>query len=723
MTRVDSMEMKETINVPAAGGSPNMRPSSDNEDSTVVSSPVSEEVEVPPFPDPYDGENPLEILPAKQILTEAPSLLWWYLQKSFHHYRYNMKSLKKETLSGLTVSILQVPESVAFSYVAGVDPISGLHATFFLGLITAAVGGKPGMISGAAGALAVVMKDLMADDGPLEDLNKAERFEHLLMCVVFIGVFQMVASFLLLAKFVRLIPQSAMIGFMNGLAIIIFMAQFTAFQECNKYEEFQQCTEDERTYMSLKKGETWILLVHVFLTMFIMHFFPKVPKIGKMLPASMVALVIGTAFEHGINRSLIGYDTRTVGDTAPIDGDFPKGHLPDVSGTDHWGVILSYAGSLAAIGLIESVMTLQAVDEITETPPSTLRSNQECFAQGLANLFCGFFGAMGGDAMIGQSTINVINGARGRLSGMIAGIAMLLIVVVASPVIEYVPIGSLTGVLFMVVIHTFNWGTFKLLTKVRKSDAFVIILVTVLAVVTNLAIAVFAGVVFVALVNSWDAGKILKATTATFTDKHGTETKIYRLYGSLFFGSSRTFTTLFNPKNDPEHVIINFENSLICDYSAIAALYALQQRYANYGKRVTIEKLSTKSKNQLRKQGHIAEAVNYNLNSPSFIAMTDPEIPTFSPLAGPVASPTSPSGSKKKAVHKSGSQPTDVSQLSMFQLPPAGPKDEEELFEEIEKVDHDPTLHDLTTEVEGEDEKEKEKELPKLVVDSDEEEN
>eukprot|EP01006_Ploeotia_vitrea_P045195 TRINITY_DN66919_c6_g1_i1.p1 TRINITY_DN66919_c6_g1~~TRINITY_DN66919_c6_g1_i1.p1 ORF type:complete len:653 (+),score=360.36 TRINITY_DN66919_c6_g1_i1:613-2571(+) len=584
------------------------------------------------------------------------------------------------------------------------------------------------MISGAAGALAVVMKDLMSVTGPLGALTRAERFEHLLMCVVFIGIFQMVAGMMRLAKFVRLIPHSAMVGFMNGLAIIIFMAQFSAFEKCTKYPQYQQCTEQEREWMTLDQGETWMLLVLVFGTMAIMHFFPKTPKIGKVLPASMVALIIGTAFEHGINRAAIGYDTRTVADTAPIEGGFPQAHFPDVSGTSHWGTILSYAGSLAAIGLIESVMTLQAVDEITETPPSTFRSNQECVAQGIANLFCGFFGAMGGDAMIGQSTINVMNGARGRLSGMLAGLMMLFIVVVASPVIELVPIGSLTGVLFMVVLHTFNWSTFKLLTKVRKSDAFVIVLVTSLAVLTDLAIAVGAGVAFTALVNSWDSGKVLRAVTRVQHEKYTNRVlhKTYYIYGSLFFGSARAFTELFDPKRDPKHVRINFENSLICDFSALAAIYSLQKRYASYDKVLSVEKLSTKSKRQLRRQEHVADAVNYNFSTPSFVADVPPTPGMVSPMR---LSPNKRSPSKRLRspshgaassmpdlvlARMSGDAPAEDSpvlhsrshlespkrtatldELPMFDVLPAHPVNVEDLEQAIDQVERDPTLHEL----------------------------
>lgn len=518
-----------------------------------------------------------------------------YTKNSIQFYKENPKALRKELLSGATVAILQVPESVAFSFVAGVDPIVGLYATVFMGAITGLFGGKPAMISGAAGALAVVAKTITDDTGPLSDLTKDQRVEHLFLTMVFVGIFQMVAGIMQLAKFVALIPETAMIGFMNGLAIIIFLAQLTAFQACDAAELFQDCTTDERTWLTLREGETWAVMALVFITMLVMHFSPRIPRVGKILPASLVALFVTTFLEHVINRPLIGYDVRTIEDTAPIDGGLPSFAIPSPDDTD-WGVVLSYAVILGAIGLIESVMTLQAVNEITNTAPTVAHSIQECVAQGLGNLVSALFGSMGGDAMIGQSTINVMNGARGRLSAVSAGFFMFIIIVAAHKVIDLVPIASLTGVLFMVVIHTFNLDTFKLIYRLSPYDGFAIILVTTLAVVTNLAYAVLAGIIWTSLVQSWNSGKILSYKVTETEGK-----KLYTLSGPLFFGSVKTFVGMFNPIDDPDHVTVDFANTNVADFSGVAAIRQVSERYHEQNKHLVLKNLCDTSMFQLNR--------------------------------------------------------------------------------------------------------------------------
>ena len=523
-----------------------------------------------------------------------------------------------QVLSGLTVAVMQVPESVAFSFVAGVPPIVGLYSTVVLGLVTALFGGRPGMISGAAGAMAVVAADLTRDDGPLGAFAPAARFEMLLMCVLLTGLLQAGCGLLQLAKLVRLIPRPAMLGFMNGLAIVIFAAQLSAFTECDSpaADVHTDCEAHELTWLPVAAARTWLTLALVALTMGVMLALPRCSKrAAELLPPSLVAIVLGTVVEHALFRARLGVATRTVGDTAAIDGALPQFHLPDVPADAAWGVIAQYAVSLCLVGLIESVMTLQAVDEITDSLPSSFRSNQECVAQGVANALCGVLGAMGGDAMIGQSTINVMNGARGRLSGAVAAVAMLCFILALSPVIELVPVGTLTGVLFVVVLNTFHWPSFRALRSAPRADALVLVQVTLLAVATNLAVGVIAGVATLAACDAWRRGgefgvesKALTARplaaaaasrgAAAPREDDGGEapTEIAKVYrpvgGPLFFAAATTFTTAFTPARDPRGVAVDFSASAVADYSALSAIDAVAKRYHALGKTVELWNLS-----------------------------------------------------------------------------------------------------------------------------------
>lgn len=542
-------------------------------------------------------------------------------------YKQNPGIFRKEFLSGITVALLQVPESVAFSYVAGLDSLYGLYATVFMGSITALLGGKPAMISGAAGALAVVLAEMTDNNGPLSSLLIEERIQHVLMAVILSGVIQTGFGLLGLAKFVTLIPATAMIGFLNGLAIIIFQAQLSTFKVCTvEGLAFEECSAlDKLEWMSLSNGQSWMVLLSVVMTMFTMQFFPKVPKIGPIIPASLVAIIVATTFEFAINRPLLGWNVRTVEDTAPISGGFPSPRIPDLGDNADWNTVIKFSISLAAIGLFESIMTLQAVNEITKTVPTVFACNMEAIAQGVGNFVSGVFNSMGGDAMIGQSTINVINGARFRLSAFTAGIIMLLIIQVGSPAIEKIPTPSLAGVLFIIVIHTFYWPTFKLLLRLHLVDVISIIGVTALAVTTNLAIAVIAGIVWEALVSVWRNGKLLKCeivfeseppsehaprTTAptdgpSMSSDEITDTtqsvKVYHLEGPLTFGSARQFRSFFTIDADPSHVAIDFKDSLICDFSAVVAIRELATRYKEANKRVSIRHLSHLSRGQIRR--------------------------------------------------------------------------------------------------------------------------
>ncbi|CAH0370836.1 unnamed protein product [Pelagomonas calceolata] len=558
-----------------------------------------------------------------------------YAVDSLTHYKNNPESFKNEVLSGITVAVMQVPESVAFSFVAGVPPLVGLYSTFFLGFITAVIGGKEGMISGAAGAMAVVIKDLMADSGPLSDYSKGDRFNHLLMTVLVCGILQTLCGLFQLAKLVKLISKPCMVGFMNGLGIVIFYAQFGAFKKCpyakatapSSPDYFSDCKENERRWMELggeDAAKTWLTLLLVAFTMAIMVGWPKVipQKYQRLLPSSLVAIIFGTLWEHYVNREGFGVSTRTVGGTEQLKGAFPRYHLPQVpsNGNGEWGVIFQYGISLTFVGLIESVMTLQACDEITETLPSVFRSNQECVAQGVANAVSGLFGAMGGDAMIGQSTINIsVNGARGRLSGATAGILMLFFVVALSPVISTVPIGTLTGVLFMVVLSTFNWQTFPMLAshvlpesllkcvervagplpRIPKADAFVIVLTTVLAVYFNLAVGVVVGTVVLSTFDAWNRGARFQVVKGT----NGPGCVVYQPLQPLFFGTSKDFARAFTPGADPQKCVVDLSRSAVADYTAVDALADVAARYEKVEKSFEIIGVSADDKKFIQLAG------------------------------------------------------------------------------------------------------------------------
>lgn len=492
----------------------------------------------------------------------------------FELIRKTRATLKNDLLSGLTVSLALVPEAVAFSFVAGVDPLVGLYAAFLVGLITSIFGGRPGMISGATGALAVVMVSLVAQHG----------VQYLFATVVLMGLFQVLAGVLKLGKFVRIIPHPVMLGFVNGLAIVIFLAQLSQFKSVDASGVMQW----------LQGTQMFLMLGLVGLTMFIIHF---LPKLTKAIPSSLVAIVTVTGLVH-----LLGLDTNTVLDMASVGGGFPEFHIPTVPfSLETFKIILPYATILAAIGLIESLMTLQLVDEITETRG---HANKECIGQGFANIVTGFFGGMGGCAMIGQSMINVNSGGRGRASGISAAMFLLFFIVAGSFLIEMIPVAALVGVMFMVVIGTFEWSSIRVLKKIPRSDAFVIILVSTVTVFSDLAIAVACGIIASALVFAWDKSEQIKSET--FVDKNGA--KHYELNGPLFFGSVQSFTALFNPKEDPKEIYMDFKQSRVCDYSSIEAINNLVDKYKKQDKLVYVKGLSPDCESVIRNAGNMFEA-------------------------------------------------------------------------------------------------------------------
>ena len=483
-------------------------------------------------------------------------------------------NLKNDILSGLTVALALVPEAIAFAFVAGVEPLVGLYAAFMVGLITATMGGRPGMISGATGALAVVMVDLVARHG----------VEYLFAAVVLMGLIQIGAGVLKLGKFIRLVPYPVMLGFVNGLAIVIFLAQL---------QHFRMPGEDSAW---LSGPPLWSLLGLIALTMAIIQF---LPRFTKAVPASLAAIVVVTLLVY-----FVGIDARTVGDMASIAGGLPDFHIPAVplSWETLW-IILPYSFILAAIGLIESLLTMTLIDELTETRG---RGNRECIGQGSANVVTGFFGGMGGCAMIGQSMINVNSGGRGRASGIAAALFLLAFILFASPLIEMIPLAALIGVMFIVVIGTFEWSSLRILGKIPRADAFVLVLVSAVTVATDLAIAVVVGVIVSAVVFAWDAAKRMDCDT--HVDENGT--KVYELRGPLFFGSIHSFRNLFDPRNDPDDVVVDFKNTRVYDHSGLEAIDALAERYVNAGKTLHLRHLSPECRDLLEKAGDLVEA-NY----------------------------------------------------------------------------------------------------------------
>ena len=492
------------------------------------------------------------------------------------------KCVQNDVLSGLTVALALVPEAVAFAFVAGVDPLVGLYGAFMMGIITAFFGGRPGMISGATGAMAVVMVSLVALHG----------IEYLFAAVLLTGIIQMSAGVLRLGKFIQLVPFPVMLGFVNGLAIVIFLAQLKQFEVLGSNGELE--------WMS---GEPLaIMLALIALTMLIIHF---LPKFTVAIPASLAAIVTVTLIVLGFDldaRSVVDVLRDMSGDVnATIAGGLPSFHIPMVPlSWETLEIILPYSFILAGVGLIESLLTLNLIDELTE---SRGQNNRECIGQGLGNTVNGLFGGMGGCAMIGQSMININSGGKGRLSAISAALFLLGFILFASSLIEIIPVAALVGVMFIVVIGTFEWTTFKMFGKVPLADVLTAILVAVVTVLTDLAIAVVVGVIVSALVFAWEHAKQMQAKSSV--DENGS--KIYELSGPLFFGSVRAFSDIFDPKNDPDDVVIDFYNSRVADHSGIEAIDSLAERYQRRGKTLHLKHLSEECKKLLDTAGNLVE--------------------------------------------------------------------------------------------------------------------
>ena len=508
-------------------------------------------------------------------------------------------NVKNDVLSGITVALALVPEAVAFAFVAGVEPMVGLYAAFMMGLITSAIGGRPGMISGATGATAVVMVALVSQYG----------IQYLFAAVLLAGLLQIMAGIFKLGKFIRLVPYPVMLGFVNGLAIVIFLAQLGQFKFVNELGQSQW----------LQGSMLYIMLGLVALTMAIIYF---LPKLTTAVPASLVAIISVTLLVHGLDL-----DARTVIDfvrdivpaeqkaTVTLAGELPTFSIPMVPfNWDTLMIILPTAVILCLVGLIESLLTLTLIDDMTNTRGS---GNRECIGQGVANTVNGVFGGMGGCAMIGQSMININSGGRGRLSGITAALVLLGFILFAAPLIEMIPLAALVGVMFVVVIGTFEWASFRIIRGVNKEDAIVLFLVTAITVIADLAIAVVVGVIVSALVFAWKHATHIAAKTHTDNDGW----KVYELDGPLFFGSVSYFKDLFDPANDPQDVVIDFNESRIWDSSGVDALDSLADKYEALGKKLHIRHISEDCRNLLHKAQKFVE-MNVN-EDPRYRVATD----------------------------------------------------------------------------------------------------
>ncbi len=516
--------------------------------------------------------------------------------------------IKGELLAGLTVSLAMVPEVIAFAFVAGVEPLVGLYAAFIVGLITAAFGGRPAMVSGAAGALAVVMVALVAQYG----------VQYLFAAVVLMGGLQLLAGLFKLGKFIRMVPHPVMLGFVNGLAIVIFTAQLAQFGAGGESGwlagTFLQGSGLDVDWLA--GSQLAIIAGLVILTMVITKY---LPKYTTAIPSSLAAIATVSALTIGFSL-----DTKSVGDVAGIAGGLPTFNIPMVPFTwETFTIILPYSVILAAVGLIESLLTLRMVDEITETHG---HSNRECLAQGAANIVTGFFGGMGGCAMIGQTMINMNSGGRSRLSGITSALCILAFILFASPLIERIPVAALVGVMFVVALDTFEWSSFRIIRKVPKADAFVLILVSVVTVMTDLAVAVMVGVIVSALVFAWKHAKHIRIekqedhNSSDGSDGSDRST-VYTVHGPLFFGSTTTFLEQFNIRADHNDVIVDFADSRVCDHSGLEAIDGLAERYLNAGKTLHLRHLSPDCQKLLKKAGSLVE-VNI-IQDPTYFVATN----------------------------------------------------------------------------------------------------
>lgn len=481
------------------------------------------------------------------------------MKKVFNLFDLSQKvNYKIEILAGITVAMTMIPESLSFAIVAGFPPLMGLYASFIAGLVTAIFGGRPGMISGGAGATVIVLIALMKSNG----------LEYVFAAVALAGVLQILVGLFKLGKLIRLVPQPVMFGFVNGLAIIIFLSQI---------EQLKTLVNGQTVWLS--GSPLYIMLGLIALTIGIVFF---LPKLTKAIPASLVAIIVVFLLVF-----FLGIETKTVKDIAAISGGFPPFHIPNIPiNLQTLKLIFPYALIMASVGLTEGLLTLNLVDQMTETKGN---GNRECIAQGSSNILNGFFFGMGGCPMIAQTLVNLSAGSRARLSGIIAALTILLIILFGAPIIEQLPMAALVGVMIMVAIGTFEWASFTIFNKMPKNDVFLVVIVALITVLLhNLALAVLIGVIISALVFAWESAKRIRAKK--YVDNQGV--KHYEIYGPLFFASTTVFVEKFDFQNDPKEVVIDFKESRVSDMSAIEALNVVTQRYHKLGKTVRLSHLS-----------------------------------------------------------------------------------------------------------------------------------
>ncbi|TYB74420.1 SulP family inorganic anion transporter [Bizionia saleffrena] len=530
---------------------------------------------------------------------------------------------KDDVLAGITVSLAMIPEVVAFAFVAQIDPLVALSGAFIVGLISAIFGGRPGLISGAAGAVAVIFVTMISEghtrgmlfDQPVENMG----FFYLFACVILMGIIQIFAGVFKLGRFVRLIPHSVMMGFVNGLAIVIFWAQVKMFS----HKSLEVSSDGVKNYITtfMTGTELYIMIGLVALTMAIIWL---LPKLTTKIPASLTAILVTTLLVvfSGLDVTTVGSYIIEGGGTG-LKGEFPTPNLELWENLpinlDTLSFILPYAFLAASVGLIESLMTMNLVDELTETRGN---GNRECIAQGAGNMVSGLFGGTGGCGMIGQTVININAGGRGRLSGIMMAVTLLTFILFTDKFIEQVPIAALIGVMFMMVIETFAWSSFRILKKIPRSDAFVLITVSVVTVIFDLAIAVFVGVIISALAFAWENAKKIRARRRVKTDG----TKVYEIWGPLFFGSIQAFNDKFDVKNDPDHVEIDFIESRISDHSALEAIFILVEKYEAAGKTIRLKHLSEDCKVLMYKASpKFKDVIIVDVEDPRYHLAANPE--------------------------------------------------------------------------------------------------
>ena len=486
---------------------------------------------------------------------------------------YKTDNIKNDILSGLVVAVALVPEAIAFSFIVGISPIVGLYAAFILGAVTALLGGKPGMISGATGSVAVVLVGLavaagehLKSQGLSGDALAMGVLDYIFLATILAGAIQVAFGLLRLGKFIRLVPLPAIYGFVNGLAIVIAMAQFKFFD-----------------------GQGWQMYAIVAVTMLIMYLLPRYTTVVPSGLVAIVALTLAVYFGH-IDTVLIG----DLADLSAFKGHLPSFHLPQtLTDLSAWQMVLPFAVIAAMVGLIESLLTLAVLDELSGTRGS---GNKECVALGIGNATSGFFGGMAGCAMIGQSIINYTSGGLGRLSSLTAAVGLMVLVASLTDVLNIIPVGVLVGIMFMVSIGTFEWSSFSHLRRMPRSDAFVMVAVTIITIFADLAVAVIAGVIISALVFAWKHARVIAHTRLL-----GKHAKLYELDGPLFFGSAQAFGDLFDVEHDPKNIIVDFKNARVMDSSGVEAIEKLTERYAREGKKLTLRHLSDDCKAVLTK--------------------------------------------------------------------------------------------------------------------------